>query len=68
VIIPLEPFSISIPQADVDELRTLLRAGRITRDVCENQGAAGDVPRARDYGVRRAWMSEARDEWLGYDW
>lgn len=68
VTIPLNPFKIAIPDTDIEELHTLLRLGRITRGLFENKGSASDVLTARDYGVRREWLIEAREEWLKFDW
>lgn len=55
-----ERFTINIPQADLDELRTRLRQTRWPSDVGNPGGR---------YGASRDWMEDLVDYWANrYDW
>lgn len=61
--IPLRPFTLSVPQADVDELRSLLKSSRLTKRTYEN------TTQEVYLGVKRDWVEEATRYWLEeYDW
>jgi hypothetical protein len=58
-----EPFSLHIPQQEIDDFKTLLRLSPIAKETYEN--AQND----RRYGVPRQWIVEAKRVWLGeFDW
>lgn len=61
VTIPVTPFKIAIPDAAVEELKTLIKLSKFPPETYEGKH--------RKYGITRAWMEEARARWLnGYDW
>jgi microsomal epoxide hydrolase len=57
------PFTVSIPQAKLDELRTLLSLSNLAPDTYE--GSQDD----RKYGVTNKWIREAKRVWeKEFDW
>lgn len=57
----VEPFKIAIPDSDLEELQTSLKAARLPRPIYE-----GDD---RRYGVTSGWMDKAMSRWRdGFDW
>ncbi|EIW66985.1 hypothetical protein M231_03918 [Tremella mesenterica] len=58
----LEPFKVSIPQEDIDDLISLVRAGRIAKKTYEN------TQTEENFGITRDWLMHARDQWLEFDW
>ena len=59
----IEPFTISIPETDVQEFRTLLRYSKIAAPSYEN------AQEDRRYGVSASWLANAKEHWLnGFDW
>ncbi|ORY88991.1 epoxide hydrolase hyl1 [Leucosporidium creatinivorum] len=62
--IPVEPFQVSIPDAELEELHQLLRLGRLAPPTYENA-----VQQEGQFGVTREWMSSTRDYWVNeFDW
>lgn len=61
--IPLRPFKVDIPQAEVDDLKSRLKNTRPFKRTYEN---------ARDdeyFGVNMRWMEKALQVWTDeYDW
>jgi len=60
-----KPFTINIPEQQIQELKTLLKYSRIPEVTYESldEGVDG-VGR---FGVSRSWIVRARDRWLGED-
>ncbi|OCF60366.1 hypothetical protein L486_03049 [Kwoniella mangroviensis CBS 10435] len=62
--IPLEPFTISIPDKDIEELKTLIKLSRLPKETYENIDAE-----EKGFGVSRKWLEDTRKYWLEeYDW
>jgi hypothetical protein len=61
--IQVEPFTVSIPQNDLDDLQALLKLTRIPKETFENS-----KPHPEDYGVTREWFIKAREAWMAFDW
>ena len=61
--IPLGPFTVNIPQEDLDELKVILKHTRIPKETFENSHTHPE-----DYGVTREWFIQAREKWLDFDW
>lgn len=61
--IPVEPFQIDTPQAELDDLKTLLQLTRIPKATYENT-----APPSEKFGVTREWTSQAQDAWTKFDW
>ncbi|WVW79125.1 hypothetical protein I302_101090 [Kwoniella bestiolae CBS 10118] len=62
--ISLEPFTLSIPDNDLDELKTLIRLSRLPKKTYENTHAE-----EKGFGVGREWLEGTKKYWLeGYDW
>jgi microsomal epoxide hydrolase len=61
--IEVKPIEVSIPQKDIDDLRTILKCTRIPGKTFENSRTHPE-----DYGVSREWFIEARGKWLDFDW
>jgi hypothetical protein len=58
-----QPFKAAISQDAIDEMKTLIKYGKIATPSYENQQADGR------YGITRDWLIEAKDYWLNkYDW
>jgi len=56
-------FNVSIPQAKLDELKTLLNYSKLAPDTYE--GSQAD----RKYGVTNKWIHEAKIVWeKQFDW
>jgi hypothetical protein len=58
----LTPFRISIPEAQVEELTTLLKLSKLGPRTYENQLTDGR------YGLSRDWLANAKAEWEKWDW
>ena len=59
----IEPFSIDIPDQDIEDFKQLLKLSKVAPDTFENTQEDGR------YGVTAKWLSEAKDYWLTtYDW
>ncbi|WVQ94796.1 hypothetical protein IAU59_001879 [Kwoniella sp. CBS 9459] len=60
----IEPFTLNVPDKDIDELKTLLKLSRLPKETYENIDAE-----KKGFGVSRKWLDETRKYWLdGYDW
>ncbi|OCF44445.1 hypothetical protein I317_01705 [Kwoniella heveanensis CBS 569] len=60
----IEPFTLNIPDKDIDALKTLLKLSRLPKETYENIDAE-----KKGFGVSRKWLDETRKYWLdGYDW
>lgn len=58
------PFTLSIPDSDLDDLRTLLRLSPLGPETWENTHTDTE-----DYGVSYKWLSEAKEHWLNtFSW
>lgn len=56
-----QPFTVSIPQSELDELKQLIKAGRLPPATFE-----GTDPK---YGVTTEWMKTAKETWINdFDW
>ena len=61
--IPLSPFSLSIPDSQLDDLRTLLRLTRLPKETYEN------TQTKENFGVTREWVAGASKVWQNeFDW
>jgi microsomal epoxide hydrolase len=57
------PFKVSIPQATLDELKTLVKLSKVAPPTYE--GSQED----RKYGVTNKWVREAKETWeKDFDW
>jgi len=61
--IQVDPFTVSIPQSDLDDLKVILKHTRIPKETFENSQTHRE-----DYGVTREWFIKAREAWLEFDW
>jgi hypothetical protein len=61
--IQVNPFTTSIPQEDLDDLKVILKHTRIPKETFENS-----KPHPEDYGVTREWFIKSREAWLDFDW
>jgi len=61
--IQVDPFTVNIPQQDLDELKVILKHTRIPKETFENSHTHPE-----DYGVTREWFIQAREKWLDFDW
>ena len=61
--IQVDPFTVSIPQSDLDDLKVILKHTRIPKETFENSQTHPE-----DYGVTREWFIKAREAWLELDW
>ena len=61
-IIPVETFTISTPQSDLDDLRRLIQLSRIPKATYENTQTEDN------FGITREWLVKAKEEWLNLDW
>lgn len=60
----MNPFTVSIPDSALDELKQLLHLSKIGPPTFENTKQSGP-----NYGVSRAWTEMAKAHWLTqYDW
>ncbi len=59
----IEPFTVSVPEEEVDAFRTLLRLSKVATPTYESS------QEDRRYGVTSAWMVNAKNYWLNeFDW
>ncbi|KAF8338978.1 epoxide hydrolase [Cantharellus anzutake] len=57
------PFRVSIPQTELDAIKTLLRLGRLPPSTFENSHAGTSL------GARRDWIHDSTKYWIDkYDW
>lgn len=61
--IPVEPFKLSVPHEDLNELLTLLKSTRIAKESYENVSA-----QENKFGITRKWLVNMKDEWIKLDW
>ncbi|KAJ7580187.1 Alpha/Beta hydrolase protein, partial [Mycena floridula] len=58
-----EPFTVSIPDSSISELKTLLKASRVSPATYENSF------KDRRYGLTSAWIAEVKKYWeTDFDW
>lgn len=59
----IKPFTVSVPEAELDAFKTLLRHSEVAAPTYESS------QEDRRYGVTSAWMVNAKDHWLNeFDW
>lgn len=59
----IKPFTVRLPAADLEELRTLLKSSRIGPPTYESG------LQDRKYGITHDWLVDAKDQWLNnFDW
>jgi microsomal epoxide hydrolase len=64
--IQVDKFTLSIPDQDIDDFKTLLRLSKLAPKTYENLHADA---KAGKFGVSHEWMSKAKEYWLDeYDW
>lgn len=57
------PFTVAIPDSDLDELKLLLKLSKLSPATYENSHPT------RKFGVTRKWLQEAKFEWeTNFDW
>jgi microsomal epoxide hydrolase len=61
--IKVEPYTVSIPDQEIEDLKVILKHTRIPKETFENK-----CTHTEDYGVTRGWFIQARDAWLEFDW
>ncbi|WRT68842.1 uncharacterized protein IL334_005823 [Kwoniella shivajii] len=62
--IKLEPFKVSIPDKDIEELKTFIKYTRIPKETFENIDGL-----KKGFGVDKKWVEETKEYWLNqYDW
>lgn len=57
-----KPFTVSIPDGQLEELQTLLRLSKSappTYESCQEDGR---------FGISRSWLANAKEEWKKLDW
>jgi len=59
------PYKVSIPDEKVSELKQLLKLSRIGPVTYENLHAE---PEKGKLGLTREWLTNAKEEWLAFDW
>ncbi|KAL1845396.1 hypothetical protein VTK73DRAFT_588 [Phialemonium thermophilum] len=60
-----EPFTLHVPEPELDDFRQLLRLSKIAPETWENSERHGDA----NLGLTREWLVQARDAWLDdFDW
>jgi microsomal epoxide hydrolase len=59
--IPISHFTVSIPDSEVDDMKTLVKLSKLPRPTYEG--------RFRNFGVTGDWMKDAKEMWENdYDW
>ena len=56
------PFTVSVSEEQLQELKSLIAAGKIAPATYENS------QQDRRLGLPRQWHKQARDTWLEFDW
>jgi microsomal epoxide hydrolase len=57
------PFEVKISDADVDELKLLVKLAKLPPDTYENQQADSK------YGINKKWIADAKTYWeTQFDW
>ena len=57
------PFTVSIPEAEVSDLRALLKLSKIPSPTYESLQQDGK------FGITHQWLTEAKEYWLNeFDW
>jgi hypothetical protein len=60
----VKPFTVSIPDVDVAELKSLLKASRLGPSIPTNSN-----PSDHSLGVSMDWLKNAKHAWeTGFDW
>ncbi|KAL8822336.1 MAG: hypothetical protein Q9191_006926 [Dirinaria sp. TL-2023a] len=59
----IDLFTISIPESDIQEFRTLLRYSKVAAPSYESSQEDGH------YGITTSWLANAKEYWLdSFDW
>ncbi|WWC91421.1 uncharacterized protein L201_006367 [Kwoniella dendrophila CBS 6074] len=69
--ISLEPFKISIPDKDLEDLKILIGLSRLPKETYENKNTEPNRfnKQNNNFGVSRKWLDETRTYWVDqYDW
>ena len=62
-LVQAEPYTLHIPDQDIDDFKVLLKASKIGPDTYENHVSG------RGLGISKQWLIDAKDAWLNdYDW
>lgn len=56
------PFKIAVPDAAIQEFKTLLKVSKIAPATYESTRSN------RKFGVTREWIKNAKTEWESFDW
>jgi microsomal epoxide hydrolase len=57
-----KPFTISIPDEQIEELKTLVRLSKTAPPTYEGSQEDGRL------GVPSSWLANAKEEWKKFDW
>ena len=61
----VQPFTIAVPDQDIEHMKALVKLSRIASPSYENSLPDG----SRDLGLRRDWLLEAKKLWeTDFDW
>lgn len=64
VKLPVQPYTVNIPDSALTELKSLLQSARLAPKTFEStHGNEG-----RRFGLTREWMVQAKERWTTYDW
>ncbi|KAH8078649.1 hypothetical protein HD553DRAFT_143594 [Filobasidium floriforme] len=61
--IPIQPFTISHSEQEIDDLKTLLRLSPLAIDTYENRSE-----HAHKFGPSKEWMQDMKSSWMEFDW
>ncbi|RGP74481.1 microsomal epoxide hydrolase [Fusarium longipes] len=57
-----KPFEVSIDDEKVDELKQLVKLGKVAPPTYES------TQKEHNYGITHKWLTDAKDAWLKFDW
>lgn len=61
--IPIQPFTISHSEQEIDDLKTLLRLSPLAIDTYENRSE-----HAHKFGPSKEWMQDMKSSWMEFNW
>lgn len=56
------PFRVSIEDERVEELKLLVKLGKIANPTYES------TQKEHNYGITHQWLTDAKDAWMKFDW
>ena len=63
--VDIKSYEISTPQEKLDELKTLIKLGRIAPPTYESLSAD---TKNNKFGISHEWIVDAKQEWMKFDW